>query len=84
MTLDSDLIENERLEIKLLLEAVFLKYGYDFRNYACAHTKRRLQHRLMMIDQLESYSQMQHMLIHDETFFNRLLRSEERRVGKEC
>ena len=71
MTLDSDLIENERLEIKLLLEAVFLKYGYDFRNYACAHTKRRLQHRLMM-DQLESYSQMQHMPMHDETFCNKL------------
>lgn len=72
MTLNSDLIENERLEIKLLLEAVFQKYGYDFRNYACAHTKRRLQHRLMM-DQLDNYSQMQHMLIHDETFFNKLL-----------
>ena len=72
MTFNSDLIENERLEIKLLLEAVFQKYGYDFRNYACAHTKRRLQHRLML-DQLDSYSQMQHMLIHDETFFNKLL-----------
>ena len=72
MTFNSDLIENERLEIKLLLEAIFQKYGYDFRNYACAHTKRRLEHRLMM-DQLDSYSQMQHMLIHDETFFNKLL-----------
>jgi len=72
MTKELEKIENERLEIKLLFEAIFMKYGYDFRNYACAHTKRRLEHRLML-DGMENYSQMQHRLIHDELFFNRLL-----------
>lgn len=69
---ETELIENERLEIKLLLEAIYRKYGYDFRNYASAHTKRRLEHRLML-DNLKNYSEMQHLLIHDEVFFNRLL-----------
>lgn len=25
--------ETERIELRLLLEAIHLKYGYDFRNY---------------------------------------------------
>lgn len=69
---ENELIENERLEISLLLEAIYRKYGYDFRNYASAHTKRRLQHRLML-DDLRNYSEMQHRVIHDEVFFNKLL-----------
>ncbi|MGL1862820.1 MAG: protein-glutamate O-methyltransferase CheR [Pseudodesulfovibrio sp.] len=72
MNQETELIENERLEIKLLLEAIYHKYGYDFRNYACAHTKRRLEHRLNL-DSMENYSAMQHRLIHDEAFFNTLL-----------
>lgn len=66
------ILENERLEIKLLLEAVFLKYGYDFREYSPAHTKRRLDHRLKL-DRLDNFSQMIHKIIHDEPFFDRLL-----------
>ncbi|UZP66387.1 protein-glutamate O-methyltransferase CheR [Desulfovibrio mangrovi] len=65
-------IDNERLEIQLLLEAVYRKYGYDFRNYACAHTKRRLEHRRAM-EGLGDYSQMMHRLIHDEEFFDTVL-----------
>ncbi|XPV76648.1 MAG: CheR family methyltransferase [Desulfovibrio sp.] len=65
-------LENEQLEIKLLLEAIFLKYGYDFREYSSAHTKRRLDHRLKL-GEFQSYSQMQYKLIYDEHFFNQLL-----------
>ncbi len=32
----------ENLEMKLLIDAVYQKYGYDFRNYAHASFKRRL------------------------------------------
>ncbi len=32
-------VENETIEMELLLEAIFLKYGYDFRNYSSAHMK---------------------------------------------
>jgi len=65
-------VENEKLEIMLLLEAIFLKYGYDFRNYAGAHTKRRLEHRRNLAG-LDSFSEMQHRVIYDEEFFNSLL-----------
>ena len=40
--------ENENIEIKLLLEAIYLKYGYDFRNYAKASIKRRILQRLSL------------------------------------
>ncbi|MCP4136960.1 MAG: protein-glutamate O-methyltransferase CheR [bacterium] len=35
--------EIENIEIKLLLEAIFLCYGYDFRHYAHASLKRRIK-----------------------------------------
>jgi chemotaxis protein methyltransferase CheR len=72
MSRERTLLENERLEIRLLLEAIYQKYGYDFREYANAHTKRRLEHRLHLSG-LSNYSQMIHRIIHDEAFFNKLL-----------
>lgn len=69
---DSTLIDDERLEIQLLLEAIYQKYGYDFREYACAHTKRRLEHR-RSLENMANYSEMQHRVIYDEEFFNKLL-----------
>lgn len=65
-------IENERLEIQLLLEAIYQKYGYDFRHYAFAHTKRRLEHRRALED-LPHFSEMLHRVIYDEPFFQTLL-----------
>ena len=71
--LDSQVkLENERIEIQLLLEAIYLKYGYDFRDYANAHTKRRLSHRLQMSG-LHHFAEMQHEVIYNESFFNTLL-----------
>ncbi|MFV0349064.1 MAG: CheR family methyltransferase, partial [Halodesulfovibrio sp.] len=58
--------------IALLLEAVYRKYGYDFRNYAFAHTKRRLEHR-RALEGLSSYAQMMHHIIYDESFFETVL-----------
>jgi chemotaxis protein methyltransferase CheR len=34
------------LEISLLLEAIFRKYGYDFREYSQAHIRRRITNRM--------------------------------------
>jgi chemotaxis protein methyltransferase CheR len=36
----------ENLEIELLLEALYQRYGYDFRHYACASITRRLRQHL--------------------------------------
>lgn len=65
-------MKNEAIEIRLLLEAIHLKYGYDFRDYAKAHTKRRLKNRLER-SQMDTYTQMTGRLIYDENFFNCLL-----------
>jgi chemotaxis protein methyltransferase CheR len=64
--------ENINIEIKLFLEAIFQKYGYDFRNYSSAHIKRRILHRLM-ITKLESISLMQHRVLTDPDFLQQIL-----------
>ncbi len=65
-------IENENIEVELLLEAIYQKYGYDFRLYSRASLKRRIQHRLSLSG-LNSISEMQHRLLNDLNFFETLL-----------
>ncbi len=63
---------NINLEIKLLLDAIFHKYGYDFRNYGKAHIKRRILHRLRNSD-LKNISEMQHKVLYDPDFLKIML-----------
>jgi len=65
-------VENENIEIQLLLEAIHLKYGYDFRDYSRASVKRRILHRLNL-SRLTNLSEMQHRVLYDLEFFERLL-----------
>lgn len=65
-------LENQTIEIRLLLEAIYLKYGYDFREYAQAHIKRRLIHRLKLSG-VSSITMMQEKLLYDRKFFEELL-----------
>lgn len=67
-----DDIETQNIELQLLLQAIYLKYGYDFRNYAKASIKRRIHHR-MIKEGFESISAMQHKLLYDISFFETLL-----------
>jgi chemotaxis protein methyltransferase CheR len=64
--------ELEQLEIELLLEAVYRRYGLDFRQYAQASLKRRLYRRLQA-EGLETLSQLQDRLLHDPPCMERLL-----------
>lgn len=64
--------ENLNIEIKLFLEAIYLKYGYDFRDYSQAHLKRRILHRLMLSG-VNSISEMQYKLLHDPEFMKEIL-----------
>lgn len=64
--------ENIDIEIPLLLEAVYLKYGYDFRKYSRSHIKRRLLHRLALCN-LDSISQIQDKVLRSKEFFIELL-----------
>jgi len=67
-----DKFEDIDIEIPLILEAIYQKYGYDFRKYSRSHIKRRLIHRLA-ISNLESISQMQDLVLRSKDFFIELL-----------
>jgi chemotaxis protein methyltransferase CheR len=63
----------ERLEIDLLLEAVYRRYGFDFRQYARASLKRRLERRLLA-EGATTISELQAKLLHEPECMERLLR----------
>jgi len=62
----------EDIEIRLLLEALYVRYHYDFRNYAMGSVKRRLR---QARDQMgfATISALQERVLHDETMLPRLL-----------
>jgi chemotaxis protein methyltransferase CheR len=60
------------IELQLLLEAIFLRYGYDFRNYSKAHIKRRVLHRLGT-SQLSTVTQLIDKVLRDRDFFREFL-----------
>lgn len=63
---------SEDIEIRLLLEAIFLKYHYDFRGYSAASLKRRL---VQARDRFNctSFSMLQDRILHDPEVFPELL-----------
>ncbi|MDY6855391.1 MAG: protein-glutamate O-methyltransferase CheR [Thermodesulfobacteriota bacterium] len=65
-------IENEKIEIELLLQAILLKYGYDFRTYAKSSLKRRIMRRLSLSG-VRTISELQYRIIYDLDFFETLL-----------
>ena len=66
----SDKVED--IEIRLLLEALFQRYHYDFRNYAQASLKRRLRQAREQLG-FATYSAMQEGLLHDPAMLAKLL-----------
>jgi chemotaxis protein methyltransferase CheR len=65
--------KTDDIEIRLLLEALFLRFHYDFRHYAPASLKRRLvQAREQM--GFATFSALQETLLYDSTMLPRLLR----------
>lgn len=56
------------IELDLLLQAVYLKYGYDFRNYSKAHLKRRINQRLSLSN-LETISELQNKVLWNRDFY---------------
>jgi chemotaxis protein methyltransferase CheR len=69
LSYDPDL---ERLEIELLLEAVFRHYGFDFRSYAYASIRRRLWRRIEA-EGLKTISALQDRVLHEPTMMEHLL-----------
>jgi chemotaxis protein methyltransferase CheR len=62
----------EDIEIRLLLEALYSRYHYDFRNYAMASVKRRLRQAREQLG-FETLSALQENLLHDPGLLPRLL-----------
>ncbi len=62
----------ENIELNLLLEAIFIMYGYDFRNYSKASIKRRVLSFLSEVD-CETISDLQHEILYHTDFFEKLL-----------
>ncbi len=64
----------EHIEIDLLLEAVYRRYGYDFRSYARASIERRIRQFLSKTG-CASVSEMIPKVLNDGEFFSRLAQS---------
>lgn len=56
------------IELELLLQAVNMKYGYDFRNYSKAHLRRRINQRLKL-SSLNTISELQNKILWDNDFY---------------
>jgi chemotaxis protein methyltransferase CheR len=62
----------EDIEIALLLEGIYRRYGFDFREYAAASLRRRLWRRAHA-ERLQTLSGLQEKLLHDSACMERLL-----------
>jgi chemotaxis protein methyltransferase CheR len=62
----------EQIELQLLLEGVYRRYGFDFREYAPASLRRRVQRR-MRLEGLTTIAGLTEKLLHDAPTMERLL-----------
>lgn len=72
MTAETPAEKVEDIEIRLLLEALYSRYHYDFRRYAMASIKRRLRQAREQLG-FSTFSAMQESLLHDPEWVPRLL-----------
>jgi chemotaxis protein methyltransferase CheR len=64
-------VDND-IELHLLVDAIYLKYHYDFRRYARASLKRRLTAAMTRF-QCRTFSQLQDKVLHEPEIFPALL-----------
>ncbi len=62
----------DQIELRLLLDAIYLKYHYDFRGYALASMKRQLEHAAQQLG-CATLSRLQERLLHEPGVFPLLL-----------
>jgi chemotaxis protein methyltransferase CheR len=60
------------IEIRLLVEGIFLRWGHDFRDYSLASLRRRVQHARQQMA-LPTISALQERMLHDPDAFEQLL-----------
>ena len=66
-------IDTVEFEINQLLDAIFFRYGYDFRNYARASLERRINNRVTLSN-LNSISEMIPKIMYNPEFFDLFLK----------
>ncbi|HZM02440.1 MAG TPA: CheR family methyltransferase [Candidatus Saccharimonadales bacterium] len=71
-TIRSLAVVTEDIELRLLLEAIYQRYHYDFRNYSMASLKRRLSQAKDLFG-CASFSKLQDKVLHDGAILPRLL-----------
>ena len=69
---DSAAASSVDIELRLLMEAIYLKYSYDFRDYSRASQKRRVLYALGQFD-CPTISALQSRVQHDPAVFLQLL-----------
>lgn len=62
----------DEIELQLLLEAIYLRYGYDFRSYSRASLRRRVDQHLVL-GRYESVGALIHAILHEGEAFSALL-----------
>jgi len=60
------------IELRLLVDAIYLKYHYDFREYATASLKRRLKSAMLKFD-CATLSELQGRVLHEPATFRAVL-----------
>lgn len=63
---------NEDIETYLFIEALKMKYGYNFSNYSRAHIKRRIKYRLSKCG-IDNIMELTHKVLESEAFFKEVL-----------
>ena len=66
--------ELQEIELDLLLEGIYRRYGYDFRDYARASLRRRILHS-MSVAGIPHITDLLTRVLHDETAFDALVRA---------
>ena len=64
-------VDIEQIEVNLLVEAIYQRYGYDFRQYSQASIKRRVLHHLAKTG-FQTISDLIPKTLHDEAAFTSL------------
>jgi chemotaxis protein methyltransferase CheR len=59
--------DKSEMEVSLLLEAFYHKYGYDFRQYSKAHIRRRIMSRMRLAG-INDVSHIQSKVLDDQSF----------------
>lgn len=64
--------EISKLEIELLIQAIFAKYQYDFREYSRPSLMRRLEQAKIRFN-IKTISEIQNKVLHEKDFFPKLI-----------